>query len=117
MKKFLADSKMFEFDKFYRECQKNKQPFIKAKKNPTDDNYLIQIDVMTTSKKFYPKTQNKIQLLFQNEINFLKRVKLESVFKGYNVNEETAWFDGILPKRLDRFCETLFDLCNEEYKP
>ena len=44
---------------------------------------------------------------------FLKGNKLQSVFKGSNVNDETAWFDGVLPKRLDQFCETLFDLCNE----
>ena len=113
MKKFLADSKMFEFDKFYRECQKNNQPFVKAKKNPVDGNYLIQIDVATSYKKIHLKTQKKIRLLFENEKIFLKGNKLEAVFKGSNVNEETAWFDGVLPKRLDQFCETLFDLCNE----
>ena len=113
MKKFLADSKMFEFDKFYRECQKNNQPFIKAKKNQIDGNYLIQIEIVTMSKYFQQKTQNQIQLLFDNEKTFLKENNLESVFKGSNVNKETAWFDGILPKRLDRFCEELFDLCSE----
>ena len=104
---------MFEFDKFYRECQKNNQPFVKAKKNPVDYNYLIQIDVVTSNKKIQLKTQKKIRLFFENEIIFLKENKLESVFKGSNVNEETAWFDGVLPKRLDQFCERLFDLCNE----
>lgn len=113
MKKFLADSKMFEFDKFYRDCQKNKQPFVKAKKNPADDNYLIQIDVATCTKKIPLKTKKEIGLLFENEKIFLRENDLESVFKGSNVNEETAWFDGVLPERLDKFCETLFDLCNE----
>ena len=113
MKKFLADSKMFEFDKFYRDCQKNKQPFVKAKKNPVDDNYLVEIDAATSSKKIHLKTQNKIKLLFENEKSFLKENKLESVFKGSNVNEETAWFDGVLPKRIDQFCEILFDLSAE----
>jgi hypothetical protein len=74
---------------------------------------LIQIDVTTTNKKIPLKTQNKIKSLFKNEKTFLKRNKLEFVFKGNNVNEETAWFDGVLPKRLDPFCEILFDLCNE----
>jgi hypothetical protein len=113
MKKFLADSKMFEFDKFYRECQKNNQPFVKAKKNQADGNYLIQIDVVTKNKKFHQKTQKKINMLFENEKLFLKENNLESVFKGSNVNEETAWFDSVLPKRLDEFCEKLFDLGNE----
>ena len=113
MKKFLADSKMFEFDKFYRECQKNNQPFVKAKKNPVDYYYLIQIDVTTSNKKIHLKTQKKTLLFFEKEIIFLKENKLESVFKGSNVNEEIAWFDGVLPKRLDKFCERLFDLCNE----
>ena len=32
--KYLADSKMFEYDKHYRECQQQKKPFIKSKINP-----------------------------------------------------------------------------------
>jgi hypothetical protein len=113
MKKFLTDSKMFEFDKFYRDCQKNKQPFIKAKKNPLDDNYLVQLDIATSRKKIQSNTQKKIKSLFENEKSFLNSNKLESVFKGSNVNEETAWFDGVLPIHIDQFCKSLFDLCAE----
>lgn len=112
MKKFLADSKMFEFDKFARECQKNNQPFIRAKKNFVDGNYLVQGDIMTSKKKLDQKNQREIILFFEKEKNFLNENNLESVFKDYNVNEETVWFDGVLPNRLDMFCETLFDFCH-----
>ena len=32
--KYLADSKMFEYDKHYRECKQQNKPFIKSKINP-----------------------------------------------------------------------------------
>ena len=109
MKKFLSDSKMFEFEKFYRECQKNNVPFIKAKINPIDNNYLVQMDLMTCQNNFENENYEIISKLFEDEKEFLKEKKLDSVFKGCNVNKEVVWFDGILPKRLDSFCETLFD--------
>ena len=109
MKKFLSDSKMFEFEKFYRECQKNNVPFIKAKKNPIDNNYLVQMDLMTFQNNFENDNYDIISKLFEDERKSLKEKKLDSVFKGCNVNKEVVWFDGILPERLDSFCETLFD--------
>ncbi|MBA4454272.1 MAG: hypothetical protein ACO2Y5_04170 [Nitrosopumilaceae archaeon] len=113
MKKFLADSKMFEFEKFYKECQKNNIPFVKAKKNPVDNNYLIQMDLMTCKKNLKADAQNKIYSLFEKEKEFLNENNHDSVFKGCNVDKEIVWFDGILPKRLNYFCETLFDLGNK----
>ncbi|MBA4452027.1 MAG: hypothetical protein H2B05_04485 [Nitrosopumilaceae archaeon] len=110
MKKFLSDSKMFEFEKFYKECQKNNVPFIKAKKNPIDSNYLVQMDLGTAHGNLKNDSQNKIHVFFEKEKEFLKGEKLYSVFKGCNVNKEIVWFDGVLPKRLNYFCETLFDL-------
>ena len=112
MKKFLADSKMFEFDKFYKECLQNNQPFIKAKKNPIDNNYLVQVDCATCGNKINQNSQDKIHQYFEKEKNYLTSNNLHSNFKGYNINEEILWFDGILPKRLDSFCKTIFDLCS-----
>ena len=43
--KYLGDSKMFEYDKHYRECKKQNKPFIKAKINPKHGNYYVQIDL------------------------------------------------------------------------
>ena len=110
MKKFLSDSKMFEFEKFYKECQKNNVPFIKAKKNPVDNNYLVQMDLVTCKNNYKKNNHDMIHKFFASEIRFLKGKKLGFVFKGCNVNKEVVWFDGILPKRLNYFCETLFDL-------
>lgn len=101
---------MFEFEKFYRECQKNNVPFMKAKKNPIDNNYLVQMDLMTCGNNLEMSNREKIKALFEKEKTFLKENNLGTVFKGCNVNKEIVWFDGIIPKRLEFFCETLFDL-------
>ena len=115
MKKYLADSKMFEFDKFYRECQKNNQPFIKARKNPVDDNYLVQLDLISCNYTLSKQIQENIQELFQTEINHLEETGFDKlIFKGSHVNAEHAWYDGILPQRLDVFCSTLFDLASKQ---
>ena len=115
MKKYLADSKMFEFDRYYRECQKSNQPFIKARKNPVDDNYLVQLDLITCNYDLTKQTQRDLKRLFQNEIFYLETNRLEkSIFKGSNVNEEHAWYDGVLPERLDEFCTRIFDLTFQE---
>ena len=109
LKKFIADSKMFEYDRFYRECQQNNQPFIKARINPSNGNYYVQIDLMTCNYDLTLNMQNKIKQLFESEIIFLESY-LKSSFKGYNVNKELSWFDGVLPNRLVSFCEKLYDL-------
>lgn len=111
MKKFIADSKMFEYDKHYRECQQNNQPFIKARINPINGNYNAQIDLMTCDYNLTLNGQNQMKEFFESEIAFLKLDShLESCFKGYSVNKELLWFDGVLPTRLIYFCEKLYEL-------
>ena len=111
LKKFIADSKMFEYDKHYRECQQNNQPFIKARINLSNGNYYVQIDLMTCNYDLTTDGQNQIKQLFENEIVFLEsNSHPKSSFKGYNVNKELSWFDGVLPTRLVTFCEKLYDL-------
>ena len=113
MKKFLSDSKMFEFDRYYRECQKNNRPFIKARKNLIDGNYLIQLDLITCDYNLTTENQNNINDLFTKETDFLKsRYPKKSIFKGCNIDKQLAWYDGILSERLNDFCDTLFDLSN-----
>ena len=106
---------MFEFDKYYRECQKNNQPFVKARKNPADDNYLIQLDLITCHYKLAQTNQNQIQELFQDEINHLETNGLDkSIFKASHVNDEHAWIDGIIPERMDNLCTNLFELASKQ---
>ena len=114
MKKYLSDSKMFEYEKFSRECQKNNQPFIKARKNPIDGNYLVNLDLITCDYVLTKNKENRIQKLFDEEktITASKNYK-NPIFKGSNIDKEFCWYDGVLPKRLDYFCSSLFDLSCE----
>jgi len=113
--KFLADSKMFELDRYYKECQKNKSPFIKARKNPVDGNYVVQLDLSPCNYTLSKEKMEKINDLFSTETDFLNaKNSTKSVFKGCNIDKELVWYDGILPNRLNTFCETLFDL-SEKY--
>ena len=115
MKKYLADSKMFELDRFQKECQKSNQPFVKARKNPVDNNYLVQLDLITCNYRLTLETQNRIREFFQDETSQLdKNGFSKSIVKGSNVNSEHAWYDGVLSDRLDKFCLTLFDLASKE---
>ena len=102
---------MFEFDKYYKECQKNNRPFIKARKNQIDGNYLVLLDLITCDYNLSFESREKITDLFTRETNSLKSNKpKKSIFKGYNIDKELVWYDGILQERLTSFCETLFDL-------
>jgi len=109
LKKFITDSKMFEYDRHYRECQQNNQPFIKGRINPSNQNYYVQIDFMTCDYELSEIGQEYVKKLFDDEVSFLNSYK-KSSFKGYNVNKELSWFDGVMPNRLSFFCEKLYDL-------
>ncbi len=103
--KYLGDSKMFEYDKHYRECKQLNKPFIKARINPRNKNYYVQIDLMTCNYVLSNQEQEEIKKLVQTEIEFVK-----SNFQDYNIDKELAWFDGISAEHVDEFCKSLFDL-------
>jgi len=103
--KYLADYKMFEYDKHYTECKQLNKPFIKARINPRNKNYYVQIDLMTCNYKLSNQEQEEIKKLVQTEIEFVK-----SNFQDYNIDKELAWFDGISAEHVDEFCKGLFDL-------
>jgi hypothetical protein len=105
---------MVELDRYSKECRKNNHPFIKARKNPVDDNYVVQLDLITCDYDLTIEVQNNVKKLFEKETNFLKsNNSRKSIFKGCNIDKELAWYDGILPERLDIFCENLFDLSDK----
>ena len=64
--KYLADSKMFEYDKHYRECQQQKKPFIKSKINPLHGHYSVNVDLMTCDYVFSKIELNEIMKLINN---------------------------------------------------
>jgi len=114
-KKFLADSKMFEYDKHFRECQNLNRPFIKARKNPVDGNYMVQLDLITCDYNLTVNGQNNIEKLFKKENDYSKPSGKKPLLQGHNIDKELAWCDGILPERIDGFCEKLFDLSEESH--
>ncbi len=107
--KYLGDSKMFEYEKHYRECQQLNKPFIKARKSPRDGNYYVQIDLMTCDYKLSNQEQAEIKKLAQNEIEFVKS-NSKSDFQGFSIDKELAWFDGVSTEHVDEFCTHLYDL-------
>jgi len=109
IRKYFGDSKMFEYDKFYRECQQENRPFIKAKVNPLHKNYLVQIDLMTCDYTLSAEMQEKISKLIQDEIQYVK-LNSKYSFEGFNIDKELAWFDGISSEHLEIFCNSLYGL-------
>lgn len=107
--KYLGDSKMFEYDKYYRECQQQNKPFIKVKINPLHGNYFIQLDLMTCDYELSDVIQKQIQKLVEDEIKYVES-NLSYVFKDFSIDKELAWFDGVSSEHHDTFCNSLFDL-------
>ena len=103
--KYFGDSKMFEYDKHYRECKQQNKPFIKAKINPKHGNYYVQIDLMTCNYELSIQEQQEFKKLVKNEVEFI-----QSDFQNYNINKEFSWFDGVSYEHVDEFCKSLYDL-------
>jgi hypothetical protein len=112
--KYLGDSKMFEYDKHYRECQQQNKPFIKAKTNPVHKNYFVQIDLMTCDFKFSKQDQVQIKKFVQEEVDYVKSKSLYS-FGGFSITSELSWFDGISSEHVDNFCNNLYDLTQKHH--
>ncbi|MHA7647376.1 hypothetical protein [Nitrosopumilus sp. S4] len=112
--KYLGDSKMFEYDKHYRECQQLNIPFIKAKIDPRHGNYFVQIDLMTCDYDLSEKEMNLIKKLVDVEVLYLKN-KSDADIQGYHIDKEMAWFDGISSENVHEFCEKLYDITLENH--
>ena len=112
--KYVGDSKMFEYDKYYRECQQENKPFIKAKTNPVHKNYFIQIDLMTCNYELSKQEQEQIKKLVLGEMKYVKS-KCDYDFGGFNVTSELSWFDGIPSEHVDNFCNGIYDLIQERH--
>ena len=107
--KYLGDSKMFEYDKHYRDCQQFDKPFIKAKINPHHGNYFVQIDLMPCNYKFSKKDEEKLEQMANIENDYLKS-NSEPKLQGFSITSELAWFDGVSSKNLDSFCNSIYDM-------
>ena len=112
--KYLGDSKMFEYDKHYRECQQQNKPFIKAKINPLHKNYFVQIDLMTCNYELLKIEQEEIKKLIKLEADYVKS-NTDYDFQGFSIDKELAWFDGVSSEHLDNFCISLYDLTQKNH--
>ena len=112
--KYLGDSKMFEYDKHYRECQQSNKPFIKFRVNPSHGNFFVQIDLMTCDYNLSELDQKEIQQLILDEINFVKSNQI-CEFNDFNIDKEVAWFDGVSADHVHDFCESLYDLTQKNH--
>ncbi len=110
--KYLGDSKMFEYDKHYRECQQENRPFIKAKTNPLHNNYFIQMDMMTCNYELSKNDQEKLEKLIQSEIEYVKSNSNHD-FQGFSIDKELVWVDGVSSEHADSFCISLYDLTHK----
>ena len=106
--KYLGDSKMFEYDKHYRECQQSNKPFIKARINPHHGNYFVQMDMMSCDYDLSDDEIDEIKQLVDSEIEFVNSTN--SKFEGFHIDKEISWFDGVSAENLDDFCTSLYDL-------
>ena len=103
---------MFEYDRYYRECQQLNKPFIKARINPVHKNYFVQLDLMTCPYDLSLVAQEEIKKLTENEIDFVKS-NLTYDFNGYSIDRELAWFDGISREHVNDFCESLYHVAQK----
>lgn len=113
-RKHIGDSKMFEYDRHYRECQQLNKPSIKSRINPKKENYLVQIDLMTCNYDLSKKDQDEIKNMLENEITFVES-NLNSKFDGFCIGKEFAWFDGISVEHVHDFCDCLYDLIQKHH--
>ena len=104
---------MFEYEKYYRDCQQQNKPFIKAKINPQHGHYFVQIDLMPCNYDLSKPAQNQIKQLIEQEKNFVISTFGKNIFNGFNIDKELAWFDGISSDNVHKFCESLYDIAEE----
>ncbi len=71
-KKYISDSKMFEYDKYYRKCAQINLPFIKARINQANRNYNVQIDLMPCNYIFSEEGIKYLKIFFENEIKYIE---------------------------------------------
>ena len=107
--KYIADSKMFEYDKHYRECQQQNKPFIKSKINPVHGNYTVTIDLMTCNYVFSELELNEIKNLIKSEIVFVN-LNCKNLFNEYTIDEELILIDGVSSEHMGFICTSIYDL-------
>ncbi|WP_067960218.1 hypothetical protein [Nitrosopumilus sp. Nsub] len=110
--KYLADSKMFEYDKHYKECQQQNKPFIKSKINPVHGNYTVNVDLMSCNYVFSKPELNEIKQLIDNEKSFVNS-NYSNLHYDYTIDEEVIWIDGVSIENMGFVCTSIYDLAQK----
>ncbi len=106
--KYIGDSKMFEYDRYYRECQHSGRPFIRAKVSPVHGRYHVQMDMVPCGRRLSLREQDAIQEMFEAEADFVR--SRPGTSEGFSIDPELVWFDGVSPEHLDALCCRLHDM-------
>ncbi len=112
--KYIGDSKMFEYDKYYRDCKQQNKPFIKAKLNPIHGNYTINVDLIPCNYIFLELEKKEIKKLIKNEITFVNS-NCKNSFNDYTIDEDLIWIDGVSSEHVDFMCTSLYDLIKKHH--
>ncbi|MCG3780290.1 MAG: hypothetical protein JW390_50145 [Nitrosopumilus sp.] len=112
--KYIGDSKMFEYDKYYRDCKQQNKPFIKAKLNPIHGNFTINIDLIPCNYIFLELEKKEIKKLIKNEIKFVNS-NCKNSFNDYTIDEDLIWIDGVSSEHVDFMCNSLYDLIKKHH--
>ena len=108
---------MFEYDKHYRECAQNNQPFIKARTNPVNGLYNVQIDLITCNYNMSETGKEHIKKMFESEIEFVTSSNSsQSIPCEFSIGDELSWIDSVSPAHLNSFCEDLYNLSQQHTK-
>ena len=110
--KYIGDSKMFEYEKFYQECRQYNRPFVKARTNPvTADSAcsLVTLDMMPCNYRLSVSVMTNIRRLAKDEITSVAAIS-GYTSAGFEITDEHAWFDGVMTGHVDVFCCSLYDM-------
>ncbi len=107
-RKYIGDSKMFEYDRYYKECQASDRPFVRARTSPVHKRHHVQIDMATCGRGLSANEQAAVREAFEAEADFVKSLPGKS--EGFSIDPELAWFDGVSDEHLDLLCCRLYDL-------
>ena len=102
--KYVGDSKMFEYDRHYGDCQHLGRPFVRARVNPLHGNYLVRLDMAPCGRMLSRDAESRLKTMARDEDS---RPDSQVTFC---ITPELAWFDGITACSLDSFCSLLYDV-------
>ena len=76
-----------------------------------NSNYYVSVDLITCDYRLDEKKQKLLKTIFEDEEKFLKsKPNTKSLFKGFNIQNELSYFDGVNQDRLENFLEQIYKI-------